>query len=187
MGTLYHLRRFQDPIQFASSSIYSPDKSESIFLPVVTRRNKDGTSPVTDSEKCNRSGNSRFLLPAISFTQRENGKLRPVKDLSILIYRRKQPFKMETTKSVCKSILVKDWAVNGCVYTFSESSAFKEVPPLRVRQSCLPIHGTIFWNVPKFVHSYQIDGRNRCSTALTCHLNLLYLDNWLIEIFYVIE
>ena len=112
MGLLCHLRKFQDPIQFASFSIYSSNKSESIFLPVVTRKNKNGTSPVTGSGKGNRSGNSWYLLPAISFTQRENGKLCPVIDLAILMYVRKQPFKMETTKSVRKLILIKDWAVS---------------------------------------------------------------------------
>ena len=43
----------------------------------------------------------------------KNGKLRPVIDLSLLnLYIKKQPFKMETDKSVQQSILVKDWAVS---------------------------------------------------------------------------
>ena len=91
MGPLCHSRRFQDPIQFPFSSIYSSDKSESIFLPVLMRRNKNGTSPLRGSGKGNRSGNSWFLLPAMSFTQ-ERTKC-PLIDLSILIYIRKQPFK----------------------------------------------------------------------------------------------
>ena len=44
---------------------------------------------------------------------KKNGKLRPVIDLSLLNqYIRKQPFKMETVKSVRQSILVNDWAVS---------------------------------------------------------------------------
>ena len=88
MGPLYHLRRFQDPIQFASSSIYSSNKYESIFLPVVTRRNKNGTSPVTGSGKGNRSWNLRFLLPAVSFIQREDGKLHPNRSLHFNLYKK---------------------------------------------------------------------------------------------------
>ena len=43
----------------------------------------------------------------------KNGKLRPVIDLSLLNqYIKKQPFKMETVKSVRQSILVNDFAVS---------------------------------------------------------------------------
>ena len=48
-----------------------------------------------------------FLVP------KKNGKLHPVIDLSKLNqYIKKQPFKMETVKSVRQSILVNDWAVS---------------------------------------------------------------------------
>ena len=48
-----------------------------------------------------------FLVP------KKNGKLYPVKDLSLLNqYIRKEPFKMETVKSVRQSILVNYWAVS---------------------------------------------------------------------------
>ena len=70
MGPLYRPERFQDPIQFASPSIYSSDKSESVFLPVNMRRN-NRTSPETSRGKGTRSWNSRFLIPAISCTQNE--------------------------------------------------------------------------------------------------------------------
>ena len=44
---------------------------------------------------------------------KKNGKLRPVLDLSIPNQHiRKQPFKMETVKSVRQSILVNDWALS---------------------------------------------------------------------------
>ena len=69
MGPLYHPRKFQDPIQLVSPTIYSSDKSESVFLPLIMRRNIV-TSPATGSGKGTRSGNSRFLLLAIFCTQR---------------------------------------------------------------------------------------------------------------------
>ena len=48
-----------------------------------------------------------FLVP------KKNGKLSPVIDLSLQnLYIRKQPFKMETVKSVRQAILVNDWAVS---------------------------------------------------------------------------
>ena len=43
MSPLYRPKRFQDTIQFNSPFSYSSDKSESIFLPVIKRRN-NGTS-----------------------------------------------------------------------------------------------------------------------------------------------
>ena len=111
MGPFYHSKRFQDSIQVSSSSFGSSNKSESIFLPVVTRRDHR-TSQETGSGKGTGSGNSRlfsllFLLP------KKSGKLRPVIDLSLLNqYINKQPFMMETVKSVSQSIIVNDWAVS---------------------------------------------------------------------------
>ena len=44
---------------------------------------------------------------------KQNGKLRPVIDLSLLNqYIDKQHFKIETVKSVRQSIMVNDWAVS---------------------------------------------------------------------------
>ena len=108
MGPLYGPRRFQDTIQFDSPSIFSSDKSVLIFLPVITRRNI-GTSPETGSEKGTRSANSQFLFLAISYTQKEQ-KITSCKRSfyveSIIYYIRKQPFKMETVKSVPQTIQV---------------------------------------------------------------------------------
>ena len=48
-----------------------------------------------------------FLVP------KKNGKLHLVIDLSLLNqYIKKQPFKMETVKSVQQSVLVNNWAVS---------------------------------------------------------------------------
>ena len=104
-------KRVQDPIQVSSSLVVCSDKSESIFLPVIARRNR-GTSQETGSGKGSESGNSRFLFPTF-LVPKKNEKLRTVIDLSLLNhYIHKQHFKMETVKSVRQSIMYSDWAVS---------------------------------------------------------------------------
>ena len=83
MGLLCRTKRFQDTIQFNSPFFYSSDKSESIILPIITRRD-NGTSPEKGSGKGTRSGNSQFLFPAICLVPKKNVKLCPVIDLSLL-------------------------------------------------------------------------------------------------------
>ena len=111
-----------------------------------------------------------FLVP------KKNGKLCPVIDLSILNqYIRKQPFKMETVKSVGQSILINDWAVS-----ISLTDAYLHVPihPQSrkylwfIYRHHLPIRGLTFRNVPKSVDFHQTNGRNSRALASTCHLPL---------------
>ena len=72
-------------------------QAESIFLPLITRRNSR-TSPETGSGKGTRSGNSRFYSQ-LFLVPKKNGKLHPVIDLSLLNqYIRKQPFKMVSSQ-----------------------------------------------------------------------------------------
>ena len=112
VGPLYRPKRVQDLVQVGSSPIGSSDKSESIFLPVIMRRDWR-TSQETGSGKGTDSGNSRLLFPAIPSAKKTPGKLRAVIDLSLLNqYINKQHFKMETVKSVRQSIMAKDWAVS---------------------------------------------------------------------------
>ena len=56
VGPLYRPKQVQDPIQV------SANKSESIFLPVIARRNR-GASWEMGSEKGSESGNFQFLFP----------------------------------------------------------------------------------------------------------------------------
>ena len=63
-------RQFQDTIQVNSPSIVSYNKSESIFLPITGIRDR-GSSSETGSGKGTRSGNSRLLFSAISYTKKE--------------------------------------------------------------------------------------------------------------------
>ena len=81
------------------------------FFLVIMRRDC-GTSPETGSGKGTRFGNSQFLFPGISCPEKE-WKVTSGLDLPLLNqYIRKQPFKMETVKSVQQSILVNDWTVS---------------------------------------------------------------------------
>ena len=70
VGPLYRPKSVQDPIQLSSSPIGRSDKSESIFLPVIMRRNLR-TSQETGSGKGTESGNSRLLFPAIPSAKKE--------------------------------------------------------------------------------------------------------------------
>ena len=70
LGPLYRSRQFQDTIQINFLSFISSNKSVSIFLPVITRRNCR-TSPKTGSGKGTKSGKSRFLFLAISCPKKE--------------------------------------------------------------------------------------------------------------------
>ena len=103
--------------------------SMSIFLPVVTRRDRS-FSQETSSRKGTGSGNSRFLFLFIS-SSKKNEKLRPVIYLSLLNQNiNKQLFMMETVKSVRQSIMVNDWAVS-----IDLTDAYLHVPihPISIR------------------------------------------------------
>ena len=70
MGPLYRPKWVQDPIQISSSPVRCSDKAESIFLPVIARRNRRA-SQETGSGKGSESRNSRFLFPDIPSTEKE--------------------------------------------------------------------------------------------------------------------
>ena len=123
------------------------------------------------SGKGTRSGNSRFLFWDIPCTKKERN-LRPVVDLSLLNrYIKKQPFKMETIKSVRHSIVNNDWAVSIDLPSRSDTSSIKKVSLICPRRSDIPIHSLTLWNVPKSVDFYQIDGRCSIESTSTCHLS----------------
>ena len=171
MDPLYHSRGFQDTIQVNSPSFVSSGKS--IFLPVTMRNHR--SSPEMGSGKGTRSGNSRFLFPAISCRKKER-KVTSSNRFSLLNqYIRKQPFKMETDKSVRQSILVNDWTVSidltdASTPTCFDSPSIQKVSSVPVRRSGLPIHSLTFRNVPKTVDFHQTNGRNSSTLVSTCHL-----------------
>ena len=123
MGPVHCPGRFQDTVQFDSPSVYSSDKSESTFLPVITRRN-NGTSPETGSGKGTRSGNSWFLFPTISCSQKEQKVTSCNRSFSV-----ESVYKELTIQNGDKSVLVDDWSVTIDLTDayLTDSSLVKEV------------------------------------------------------------
>ena len=103
--------------------------------------------------------------------QKKNGKFSPVIDFSILNqYIKKQPFKMETVKSVRQSILVNVGCLHRpdrCLSSCSNSFAIHEVASVHLRRSGLPVHSLTFRNVPKSVDFHQTNGYNSSAPAST--------------------
>ena len=65
MDPFYLSKLVQDPIQVSSSPVGCSDKSDSIFFPVIVRRDSR-ISQEMGSGKGSESGNSEFLLPDIT-------------------------------------------------------------------------------------------------------------------------
>ena len=168
MGPLYRSRQFQDTIQVNSSSFVSSGKSESIFLPVITRR--DCRTPEMGSGKSTTSGNSRFLFLVISCPKKEQKVMAGNRSFS--------------AKSIHKETTIQDGDSQvsttidigqrlDCLHRpdrCSYSSPIQEVSSVYVRRSGLPIHGLTFRNVPKSVDFHQTNGRNSSARTSTCHL-----------------
>ena len=184
VGPLYRPKRVQGPIQVSSSLIGCSDKSESIFLPVIARRNR-GASQETGSGKGSESGNSRFLFPAI-LVPKKNGMLRPVINLSLLNqYIHKQHFKMETVKSVRQSIMYNDWAVS-----IDLTDAYLHVPIHPISRKYLRFvydHQVFQFTALPFGMSLSPWVFTKLMNVIAIHLRLCavslfpYLDDWLIR------
>ena len=174
MGRILSIIRDEaDTIQVNSPSFVSSDKSESIFLPVIMRRNS-GTSPETGSGKGTRSRISWLLFLAISC---------PKKERKITSSNRSY-----STKSVHKETTIQDGdsqvpmtidigqglgclhRPDRCLSTCSNSSSIQKVPSVHVLRSGLPIHSLTFRNVPKSVDFHQSNGHNSSALASACHL-----------------
>ena len=175
MGPFYHTKRLQDTIQFNSPSFYSFEKSEPIFLPVITRRD-NGTSPETGSGKGTRSGNSWFLFPAISCPEKERKVTSYNRSFSVesvhketTIQNGDSQVSMTMDSSQQLGCLHRS---DRCLSTCSDSSSIQEVPLFHVRKSGHPIHGPLFQTVPKSMDFHQTDGLNHGSFASTCLLTV---------------
>ena len=109
-----------------------------------------------------------FLVP------KKSGKLCPVIDLSLLNqYIKKQPFKMETVRSVDNSqrpgCLHRS---DVCVSSHSNPFTIQKIPSFQLRTPNLPIHGLTLWNVPKSVDFHKINGRNSSALVSACHISI---------------
>ena len=104
---------------------------------------------------------------------KKNRKLRSVIDLSLLNqYIMKQPFKMETVKSVHQEILVCLHRPDRCLPTCSDSSLIQKVSSVHVRRSGLSVHGLTLQYVSKSMDFNQTDGHYSITPESTCHLDI---------------
>ena len=135
VGPLYCPKQVQDPIQVTSSPISCSDKSESIFLPVIARRNHR-TSQETGSGKGLESRNSG-LFPAIPSAKKE--------------WKVTSSNRSFLTKSVYKQTAIQDGdsqvsktidngqqlgclrRFDGCISSCSDTSEIRKIPSVRLR------------------------------------------------------
>ena len=131
VGPLYRPKRVQDPIQVSSSLVGCSDKSESIFLPIFARKNRE-VSQETGSGKGSESGNSGFLFPTIPSIQKE----RKVTSHNTPFLAK--PLYTQTTfqngdSQVGKTVdnvqqLSCLHRSDGCISSYSDTSNFQDVP-----------------------------------------------------------
>ena len=184
MGPLYRLKWFQDTIQVNSSCIVSSNKTEPIFLTVTSKRDRY-PSPETGSGKVQDSGTPRFYSQ-LFLVPKKNGRLRPVIDLSLLnLYIKKQPFKMETVKSIRQLIVNNYWAVS-----IDLTDAYLHVlmhPQSRKYLQFLYEDQTFQFTALPFGMSLSLWIFTKLMDAIASHLHqraisvFPYLDDWLIR------
>ena len=151
MCPLYRSRRFQDTIHVNSHSLVSSDKSESIFLPVTTRRDF-GTSPETGSGKGTRSGNSRFVFPVISCSKKERKVTSSNRSFSAKSIHKETTFQ-DGDSQFCTTIDIGQrldclHRPDRCLPACSDSPSIQKVSSVHVRRSGLPIHSLTLLNIP---------------------------------------
>ena len=175
MGPLYRPKRVQDPIQVSSSLIGCSDKSESIFLPVIARRNR-GASQETGSGKGSESGNSRFLWPAIPSTQKEwkvMSRNRPFLAKSLYTQTTFQNGDSQVGKTIDNvQRLGCLHRSDGCISSCSDTADFQEVPAVRLRPSDFSVHGLTVRNVPKSVDFHETYECNSSTFTPTCRISI---------------
>ena len=171
---LYHSKRVQDPIQVSSSPIGSYDKSESIFLPVITRRDWR-TSQETGSGKSTKSGNSRLLFLAIPSAKKEWKVTPSNRSFFTKSVYKQTPFQAGDSQA-SKTIdngqrLGCLHRSDGCIFSCTNTSDQK-IPSVCLRTSGLSVHCLTLRNIPKSVDFQEINGSNSSALTATCHISL---------------
>ena len=136
-------------------------------------------------ERVQNLGTSGFNSP-VFLVQKKTGKLRPVIDLSSLNqFINKQPFKMETVKSVRQSIMVNDWAV-----PIDLTDAYLHVPIHLISRKYLRFiyeHQVFQFMALLFRMSLSLWIFTKLIEVIAVHVHQCaislfpYLDNWLIR------
>ena len=147
VGPLYRPKRVQDPIQISSYLIGCSEKYESIFLPVIARRNR-GASQETGSGKSSESGDSRFLFLAISSAQKERKVTSRNRPLLIKPLYTQTAFQNggsqvgKTTDNVQRLGCLH--RSDGCISSRSDTSNFQEVPAVHLRPPGISVQALPF-------------------------------------------
>ena len=176
--------RFQDTIQQNSSFVVCSNRNESLLLPVNERRDQN-PSQQTGSGKGTESGNFRLLFPDISGTKKERKVTFNYRPLSI------EPMNRETVFSngdsqACKTVdetqrLGCLHRSDRCIPSRSDTSSVPKVSSIRLRRSCLSLHGLTVRNVPKsvdFLELMDVIAAFLCQRAISV---FPYLGDWLIR------
>ena len=174
---LYRLKRVQDPIQVSSSPIGSSDKSESVFLPVLARRDRKA-SQETGSGKGTESGNSRLLFPAIPSAKKEWKVTTSNRSFVTKSVYRQTAFQ-DGDSQVSKTIdndqrLGCLHRSDRCIFSCTDTSDIQKIPSVRLRTADFSVHGLSLRNVPKSVDFHEINGStcNSSTRTTTCHISL---------------
>ena len=151
VGPFYRPKRVQDPIQVSSSLIGCSYKYESIFLPVIARRNH-GASQEIGSWKGLESGNSWFSFPAIPSTQKEwkvTSCNRPFLPKSLYTQTTFQNGDSQVGKTIDNGQRLGCLhRSDGCISSCSDTSNFQKVSAARLQLPGISIHDLTIQNVP---------------------------------------
>ena len=175
-GRLAHfVEQWEDPIQVSSSLIGCFKKSESIFLPIIVRRNR-GASQETGSWKGSESVNSWFLFPAIPSTQKEwkvTSRNRPFLAKSLYTQTTFQNGDSQVSKTIDNvQQLGCLHRSDGCISSFSDTSDFQEVPAVHLQPSGISVQDLTVRNVPKSVDFHETYECNSSTFTPTCRISI---------------
>ena len=151
------------------------DKSESIFLPIIARRNR-GASQETGSGKGSEYENSPFLFLAIPNAKKER-KVTPSNRSFLTKSVYKQTACQDGDNQVSKTIdngqrLGYLHRSDGCISSCINTSDVQKIPSVHPHPSGISVHSLTIWNVSKSLGFHKI---NECySSTLTsmCRISL---------------
>ena len=182
VGPFYHPKRVQDPLQVSSSFIGCSNKIESIFLPVIARRNRRA-SQKTGSGMGSESGNSRFLLSDIPCTEKEWKVTTSNRSFAATSVHKQTSF--QNGDSVRQSIRANDWAVS-----IDLTDAYLHIPihPISRKYLCFVFEHQVFqFTALPFGMSLSPYIFMQLMNVVAAHLRIgavslfPYLDDWLIR------
>ena len=182
VGPLYRPKRVQDPIQVSSSPIGCSDISESIFLPVIARRDCT-TSQEMGSGKGTESWNSWFLFPAIPSAKTER-KVMP-SNRSFLTKSVYEQTAFQDGDSQVSKTMANDWAVS-----IDLTDAYLHVrihPRSRKYLRFVYEHQVFQFTTLPFGMSLSLWIFTKLMNVIAAHLRVCavslfpYLDDWLIR------